>query len=95
MLDKKTVRKRLDDTRKTLRNLTKRKELRIEISKKSLMGYCNETIILCEMILVLLKKKKMKNRANLNPICFGKYEKERNVCFQCVWRSPCIEKTSS
>ena len=92
MLDKKTVKKRMKDSRTTLRNLTKKKESRIEISKKLLMGYCNETIILCEMILALMKKKETKD--SLNPICYGKYEKEKNACFQCVWRSPCLEKTS-
>ena len=53
-LTKTKVKKRLADARITLRNLEKRKEARINISKKSLIGYCNETIILCEMILILM-----------------------------------------
>jgi len=58
MLDKKTVKKRLEDARKTLRNLTDKKGDWVRISKISLMGYCNETIMLCEIILTLMKSKK-------------------------------------
>ena len=93
MLDKKTVEKRLENSRITLKNLEGKTEKRITISKKLLTGYCNETIMLCEILLILLQKKEIADV--LNPVCFGKYEKEKNACFQCVWRSPCLEKISS
>jgi len=90
MLDIKTVEKRMKDAKITLRSLSERKELKVTIPKKALMGYCNETIIFCEMVLVLLKKKTTND--SYNPICFGKYEEGKNACFQCSWRHPCLER---
>jgi len=51
------VEKRMENATKTLSNLEKKKDDRISISRKSLIGYCNETIILCAMLLVLMEKK--------------------------------------
>ena len=49
---------RLENARKTLKNLSKKKEEKVEVSRKSLMSYCSDTILLCETILVLIKETK-------------------------------------
>jgi len=58
MLDTKTVEECMENAKTTLRHLSKKKEERIAISRKLVMGYCNDSIMLYEMILVLLKGKK-------------------------------------
>ena len=55
MLDIKKVEECMEDARTTLRLLSEKKEERIMFFKKKLEEYCIDSIIFCEMILVLMK----------------------------------------
>ena len=45
------MRNRLKQAQDTLRNVKKSKSLRWNISKENMITYCNETIILCKIII--------------------------------------------
>lgn len=57
MIRPKFVEERRENAKKTLRSLRNRKEDRISMSKESLVLYCNETIKICEMLLMLMKER--------------------------------------
>ena len=52
--------KRLESARITLKSLSKKKEEKIEVSRKSLMSYCSDTILLCETILTMIRDNNQK-----------------------------------
>jgi len=51
---------RLEKARITLKSLSKKKEEKIEVSRKSLMSYCSDTILLCETMLTMIRENKQK-----------------------------------
>ena len=52
--------KRLESARITLKNINKKKEEKIEVSRKSLMSYCSDIILLCETMLTIIRDNKQK-----------------------------------
>jgi hypothetical protein len=56
MLNRELVQKRLEDAQSSLRTLRKREDEMCHIRTEVMIRYCNETIMLCNVLLALMKK---------------------------------------
>ncbi len=52
------VKQRLSDAKQSLKVLSKRTEEKLFVRREVMIGYCNETIILCQMLLALMERMK-------------------------------------